>query len=58
MTDVGALLRRVWEQQAPADAYVECRDCGTTLSTDASACQACGSAAVARYVLADQAEAH
>jgi len=56
MADVTALLQRVWDDhRPPAGGYVECRDCGTTLSSDASTCQSCGSAAVARYVLADPA---
>jgi uncharacterized OB-fold protein len=57
MADVTALLQRVWDhKRPPAGAYVECRDCGTTLSSDASKCRACGSAALARYVLSDASE--
>lgn len=48
MTDLQALLERVWGRSMPA-AYVECRDCGTTLTADATRCHVCDSDALVRY---------
>ncbi|TKX47618.1 hypothetical protein EXE49_17080 [Halorubrum sp. ASP121] len=31
--------------------HLECRRCGTTLETDATTCQVCGSGDIARYDL-------
>lgn len=48
MTDLTSLLERVWDPSTRA-AYVECRDCGTTLTPDATRCHACDSDSLVRY---------